>query len=47
MAQRTIRNSAQIGIFRITISQMKVQVVTPPPIVYREADPYKSPMRDP
>jgi hypothetical protein len=27
-AQRTIKNSATIGIFRITISQMNVQVVT-------------------
>jgi len=27
-AQRTIRNSATIGIFRMTISQMNVQVVT-------------------
>ena len=27
-AQRTIRNSATIGIFRMTISQMKVHVVT-------------------
>ncbi len=39
-AQRTIRNSAQIGIFRITISQMKVQVVTHS-IVYPVADPHK------
>jgi hypothetical protein len=28
MAQRTIMNSATIGIFRMTSSQMKVQVVT-------------------
>jgi hypothetical protein len=28
-AQRTIKNSATIGTFRITISQMNVQVVTP------------------
>jgi hypothetical protein len=28
-AQRTIKNKAQIGIFRMTISQMNVQVVTP------------------
>ena len=32
-AQRTIRNNPTIGIFKITISQMKVQAFTPHPIV--------------
>jgi hypothetical protein len=38
-AQRTIRNNATSGIFRISINQMKVQASTGS-IVYRPRHPY-------